>query len=74
MLLLLTRLLLAAALLAGLLARILVLLARLLARVLVLLARVLIGVAHSGSPLLNVTGANPPAPDWLPEQRFPARF
>jgi hypothetical protein len=32
---------------------------------LVLLARILVWVAHSGSPLLNVAGDNPPSRHWL---------
>jgi hypothetical protein len=43
----------------------LLLLAWLLSRGLVLLARILVGVAHSGSPLLNVALDNSPPRRWL---------
>jgi hypothetical protein len=60
LLLLLARLRLSAALLAG-----------LLTRVLVLLARVLVWIAHSGSPLLNAACTNPATADWLLGNRVP---
>jgi hypothetical protein len=71
-LLLLARFVAAALLLAGLLSRVLLawilgLLARL------LMARLLIGIAHSGSPLLNGARDNPAKRDWLRGTTVPWR-
>jgi hypothetical protein len=59
-------------LLSGLLATAL-LLTRLLARVLVLLARILVLVGHSGSPLLDVTADNGEVLIWLRLNRVPRK-
>jgi hypothetical protein len=60
-------------LLTWLLTRGLILLSWLLTGGLVLLARILVGIAHSGSPLLNGARDNPARRDWLRGTTVPWR-